>query len=237
MTCFCGLSYSAQMALIILAWFGVLEQLVLPVYRFFHRRSVIHTVLDGLLLCGLLALLCLLVRYNQHVFQSDFHLPVPLLICILAAAFAYSGISLCMERRRSRREINEWSVKEAIDDLPAGLLFADADGRIVLINRKMAELSHMLTGKLPRTLSDMTDALASPPRESRVEAMTDVADCYRFRDGRIYRFCRSGLDGEGLEGYVRLDAHDETEIYEGNIRLRENNEELKKVNLRLRKMY
>ena len=237
MTCFCELSHYAQMAVIILTWLGVLTQLVLPLYRFFHRRSVIHTILDGVLLYGLLMLLCFLVRYNQHVPQSDFHLPVPALICILAAAFTYSGISLSREMRRSKREINEWSVKEAIDDLPVGLLFADADGHIILINRKMAELSHMLIDRLPRTLRDMTDALASPPPESHVEVMTDVAGCYRFRDGRIYRFCRSELDGEGLSGYVQLAAHDETELYEGNVRLRENNEELRKVNLRLQKMY
>ena len=242
MTCFCELSHYAQMAVIIITWLGVLAQLVLPLYRFFHRRSVIHTVLDGFLLYGLLVLLCFLVRYNQHVTQSDFHLPVPALICILVAAFAYSVISLIAEMRRSKREINEWSVKEAIDDLPVGLLFADADGHIILINRKMAELSHLLIDRLPRTLSDMTDALSSPPSESQVEAMTDVAGCYRFRDDRtwedrIYRFCRSELDGEGLSGYVQLAAHDETELYEGNVRLRENNEELKKVNLRLQKMY
>ena len=237
MTCFCELSHYAQMVLIVLTWLGVLAQLVLPLYRFSHRRSVLHTVLDGVLLYGLLMLLCFLVRYNQHVSKSDFHLPVPALIGILVAAFAYSGISLFREMRRSKREINEWSVKEAIDDLPVGLLFADADGHIILINRKMAELSHLLIDRLPRTLSDMTDALASPPSESQAEAMTDVADCYRFRDDRIYRFCRSELDGEGLSGYVQLAAHDETEIYEGNVRLRENNEELKKVNLRLRKMY
>ena len=175
MTCFCELSHYAQMAVIIITWLGVLAQLVLPLYRFFHRRSVIHTVLDGFLLYGLLVLLCFLVRYNQHVTQSDFHLPVPALICILVAAFAYSVISLIAEMRRSKREINEWSVKEAIDDLPVGLLFADADGHIILINRKMAELSHLLIDRLPRTLSDMTDALSSPPSESQVEAMTDVA--------------------------------------------------------------
>lgn len=50
-------------------------------------------------------------------------------------------------------------------------------------------------------------------------------------------FAGSELDGEGLSGYVQLAAHDETELYEGNVRLRENNEELKKVNLRLQKMY
>lgn len=237
MTCFCELSHYAQMALIILTWLGVLTQLVLPVYRFFHRRSVIHTVLDGVLLCGLLVLLCFLVRYNHNIPKGDFHLPIPALICILVAAFAYSGISLWWEMRRSKREINEWSIKEAIDDLPAGLLFADACGNIILINRKMDELSHMLIGIHPRTLDDITDALALPAWESQVEAMTDIADCYRFKNGRIYRFCRNELDSQGLYGYVQLAAHDETEIYESNIRLRENNEELKRVNRQLRKMY
>ncbi|MGN0633597.1 MAG: sensor histidine kinase [Oscillospiraceae bacterium] len=235
MICFCELSHYAQMSLIILTWLLGLAQLVLPVYRFFHRRCVLHTVLDGVLLYGILSLLCFLVRYNRNVPKADLHLPVTALVCILAAAFSYSVISFLIELRRSKREINEWSVKEAIDDLPVGLLFADDSGHIILINRKMSELSHMLTGDLPRTLCDMTDALSSA--ESRAEVMSDVEDCYRFRDGRIYRFRRSELHGEGLCGYVQLAAHDETEIYEGNVRLRENNEELKRVNQRLKEMY
>ena len=97
MTCFCELSHYAQMALIIITWLGVLAQLALPLYRFSYRRAVVHTVLDGVILFVLLALLCFLVRYNQHVTQSDFHLPVPALICILVAAFAYSVISLIAE--------------------------------------------------------------------------------------------------------------------------------------------
>ncbi|MGN0505964.1 MAG: sensor histidine kinase [Lachnospiraceae bacterium] len=237
MTCFCGLPHFTQMVLIVFTWLAVLAQLVLPLYRFSHRRSVIHAIPDVFLLYGLLTLLCFLVRYNQNVSESAFHLPVPALIFILAAAFAYSGISLIAEIRRNKREINEWSVKEAIDDLPVGLLFADASGHIILFNRKMAELSHLLLNRIPGTLSDITNALAAPPPESRTEKMTDVTDCYRLKDGHIYRFCHSELYGEGLAGFVQLSAHDETEIHEGNARLRESNEELKRINLRLRKMF
>lgn len=67
MTCFCELSHYAQMALIILTWLCLLAQLVLTLYRFLYRRSVLHTIQDGVLLYGLLALLCFLVRNNQHV--------------------------------------------------------------------------------------------------------------------------------------------------------------------------
>ena len=237
MTCFCELSHYAQMAVIIITWLGVLAQLVLPLYRFFHRRSVIHTVLDGFLLYGLLVLLCFLVRYNQHVTQSDFHLPVPALICILVAAFAYSVISLIAEMRRSKREINEWSVKEAMDDLPVGLCFADDDGHIILCNRKMDALSHQLTGRHAQTLDNLTAALADIPRGCGVTALTDVSDCYRFPDGKVYRFRRSELYGEELRGYTQLAAYDETELYDGNLRLRESNAELEEVNQKLQKMY
>ena len=237
MICFCELSHYAQMVLIVITWLGVLSQIVLPVYRSFHRRTVWHTVLDGILLFGLLILMYFLVQYNQNITKIDFHLHVPALIFVLVAVFAYTGISLFREIRRSKREINEWSVKEAIDDLPAGLMFANAAGYIILCNRKMNVLSHMLTGMYPQTLSTMTDALAQIPPESGVEAMTDVADCFRFPDGRVYRFCRSELDCEELRGYVQLSAHDETEIYEGNTSLRESNEKLRRVNRRLQKMY
>ena len=53
----------------------------------------------------------------------------------------------------------------------------------------------------------------------------------------MYRFCSNELNGENLSGYVQLSAFDETEIYEVNVRLEKNNEELELVNRRLQIMY
>lgn len=231
------LSHYAQMALILFTWLCVFAQLILPVYRCSIRRSLLHTLLDGGLLCGLLVLLCIQIRMNRDFPQKKMDLPAAALTCILAASSVYTVVSLSLELRRSRRKINEWSVKEAIDDLSVGLLFADDSGQVILMNRSMAELSHMLIGRLPRTLSELTCALTSPASKSRVEVMADIRDCYRFSNGRIYRFCRDELRGEGVSGYVQLAAHDETERCEKNLHLRENTEKLKRVNQQLRKMY
>lgn len=236
MICFCSLPHLAQMVIIILTWLALLGQLVLSVYRFFYHRRTPYVLLDGALLCVLLSLICFLVKYNQGLILSDFHLPLFALIIILTGAFIYSAVCFCYEIRHSKCEINEWSVKEAIDDLPLGLLFSDGDGNIVLMNRKMTQLSYYIMGRLASNLDDLTRELSNCDG-SGVQAMPDVADCYRFADGRIYRFCRSKLNDEKLSGYVQLVAYDETQLYEGNVRLRKNNAELEQVNQRLREMF
>lgn len=236
MTCFCELSPNAQMLWVFLSWLGCQMQIVLLVYRTSHRRAVGHTILDTVLILGMLALLRLLILFKRAEVDG-IYLAVPVMAAGIIALVLYAGIGLAYEYRRGKREINEWSVKEAIDDLPMGLCFADATGRVILCNRKMEVLSHVLTDNHPQTLSSITGALAQLPPDSGVTALADVPDCFRFPDGRVYRFSRDELTGEGLRGYVQLSAHDETEIYEGNARLRENNAQLERVNCRLRKMY
>lgn len=237
MTCFCKLEHPVQLLMILLTWLGCLAEIVLLVYRTSHRRAGWRTAAGGALLCGLLLLLCFMIRCNQRTLIIRVHLPVPVLAAVIVGTFLCVGISLTSECRRSKREIDEWSVKEAIDDLPVGLCFADASGRIILCNRKMNVLSHQLTGRYPQTLDALTGALAECPERRGVVALEDVSDCYRFPDGRVYHFCSSELDGEELQGYTQLAAHDETELYDGNARLRENNAELEQVNRELQKMY
>lgn len=236
MNCFCNLSHSGQMILIILLWMECLAGTVLPVYRVSHRRIMWHTIFDITLLLMLLRLLCWLVRYNHGAVINN-HFYVPGLWCVIILVFLYEGIGFMYEYKGNRKKINEWSIKEAIDDLPVGLCFADPQGRIVLCNHKMNVLSHMVIGRDLQTISSLTDAFADMDGKNGFAVLKDVSDCYRFPDDRVYRICCNKLDTMQLQGYMQLSAHDETEIYENTMRLRENNAELERVNEKLQKMY
>ena len=236
MTCFCELSHDEQMMLILLLWFGCMAGIILLVYRASHRRAVVRMVLDLILHAAMLQLLTVLAATNRDI-SPGVHTPALLLAAGILAELLYAGCSLRYEFLRSRREINAWSIKETMDDLPVGLCFADELDRVVLCNRKMDGLSRMLIGGDPQTLSALTGALEHPPESSGVVPLPDMADCCRFPDGRIYRFRRDELTSEGLKGYVQLTAHDETEIIEGNVRLQDSNTALERVNRRLQKMY
>lgn len=237
MTCFCASTHAAQIILIVLAWLGCLAEIALLVFRASHRHAKWRTVADTALLLILLGLMRFMVGYHRGISHTDIHLPYLALAAAIVVVHLYTGVSLHREYRRSKQEINEWSVKEAVDDLPVGLCFADDDGHIILCNRKMDALSHQLTGRHAQILDNLTAALADPPRGCGVTALTDVSDCYRFPDGKVYRFRRSELYGEELRGYTQLAAYDETELYDGTLRLRASNAELEEVNQKLQKMY
>ena len=234
---FCELSCSVQMFFVLVIWLGCLAELFLLLYHFFHRRAVWNAVADGALFCGSLILEHFLVGCRRGFFPVHLHLAVPVLAAVAAGMLLYAGISFVWEYGRSKREVNAWSIKEAMDDLPMGICFADESGRIILCNRMMDVLSHLLTGSHPQTMADLTGALKDLPGTRGVTEIPDVSDCFRFPDGRIYHFCRSDLDCRDLQGYTQLVVHDETEIYEVNIRIRESNRQLEEVNSKLQKMY
>lgn len=237
MTCFCASPDAVQISLIALGWLGCLTELALPVFRAAHRHAKWRTAADLALLFAMLVLMQFMVGSRLGTYRTDIHLPVPVLAAVIVGIQLYAVAAFRREYRRSRQEINEWSVKEAIDDLPVGLCFADEGGHIILCNRKMDALSHQLTGRHAQTISDLTDALKDITQGGGITELTDVTDCYRFPDGRVYSFMRSQLDGEELRGYVQLAAYDKTELYDGSLRLRESNARLEEVNRKLRKMY
>ena len=129
MTCFCASTHAAQIALIVLAWLGCLAEIALLVFRASHRRAKWRTVADAALLLALLVLMRFMVGYHREIPHTDLHLPYPVLAAAIVGAHLCTGVSLHREYRRSKQEINEWSVKEAVDDLPVGLCFADDDGQ------------------------------------------------------------------------------------------------------------
>ena len=151
----------------------------------------------------------------------------------ILVSFIHLYVAFPGERKRAAATLSARSIVEATDDLPMGVCFSDARGRVTLCNNTMRGLLNQLTGGYPQVLEELTAAIQNPP-----EAMKTSQDgCLRFPDGRVYRFTSTVLTVAGEPGWHQFMAQNVTEQAEINRQLALQNEKLKKTNGKLQKMY
>ena len=133
--------------------------------------------------------------------------------------------------RVSRRS----SVKESFDNLPSGVCFADRHGVIILCNRQMHRLCHMLLGTGVQHVFELRDALRNPPQNIR--RSDDVADIFYFPDGEVWDFKESTVSDSRGKAYTQIQAFPVTELYAKKAELEHENHLLAEINERARQLY
>jgi len=151
---------------------------------------------------------------------------------IFAAAISLGAVhfaaALPREYRRSKNELSAFSIKEAIDKLPMGICFSDPLGRIILCNDLMRNLVFTLNGRFLQMISDL---------ECYTDAVLVKGDYRILSDSTVWQFRTQAVTVNGNDRWRQITAHNVTELYNGYIRQNEINENLRKVNGRLREMY
>ncbi len=158
--------------------------------------------------------------------------------CVVTAAFLLlASVCLCLALVIKKRlsSLTAMSVKDAISVLPVGLCFYDETGRLLLTNGKIGDECREITG-MP--LSDGA-AFWSAMCEGKVE---DGIVCSREgdsvlvekKDGRAccYKRINHILDGKTV---YELSGSDISREFALKKKVEEQNEELRKMNIRLRK--
>lgn len=157
------------------------------------------------------------------------------LLIIAVIVLCYDVFAIVWEYGRNKKQLSSASVKETLDNLDSGICFADGNGRIILINVAMSKLTSTLIGSYPQMLSELLSSLEQPSAESGVERLD--GSLYRFPDGKVWRFNTVSLQGEELNEFTQTTAQDVTKIYETNIKLKEDNEELHVTIKEILKLY
>ena len=144
-----------------------------------------------------------------------FTFPTGLLILI---AFVLAGLTwhLFDKMRKSYgNSIHRSSIKESIDNLPAGLSFCTPDGRVLLANRRMESLCHGITGRnlqdgkqFWETLQTETTAADTTRLYAMSEELKDNNRKLKSMNRRLKEY------GENMESLVR-----EKEILETKMRI------------------
>lgn len=226
MTRLCELSPAIQAVLPILLFLAVLCELILLMLQGASRRErLVHMV------TGCAAAAALLVM--TYLYSTDGETPVLPAVIALALALLHVPAEMVSCVKYRQNHLSPYAIKEATDDLPSGVCFADASGRIILCNRQMARLAACLLGSYPQTAGELEDALAAPPADSGVTVLPDEPVLHRFPDHTVWRFRRAAL----TDGICQLTAQNVTALHEINEKLREDNAALQKINQKLRRMY
>ena len=126
-----------QYSLIGPLFLAAMGQLALCLSQHLCHSGRKRRVFDGILFLALLTL-CAWYQTEESSLSSILRFAVPV---VIALAFIHVAAGLFREYRESREKLTPASVKQALDNLGSGILFADETGRAVLVNRTMAQLS------------------------------------------------------------------------------------------------
>ncbi|MGN0762605.1 MAG: hypothetical protein ACI4MK_04415, partial [Aristaeellaceae bacterium] len=148
--------------------------------------------------CALPALLCFILLYGMLdgmqrgvTVQGLWQTPLWLMLALLALLAGWCAGMLVLLLRWRRRHLSQTSVKEGLDQLPAGLCFYVRDGMTRLVNEQMHLLCLSLTGEPMMNGEDFWRRLEARDVLPGAEVLTAVdVPLIRPQDDRVWRFER-----------------------------------------------
>ena len=132
-------------------------------------------------------------------------------------------------------ELGRSSVKEGFDNLPSGICFAGQSGTIMLCNRQMHRLCHILMGMDLQHIAELRQALDQPQPD--VEILDKAARIYRFPDHTLWQFAETPITDREGNHYTQIQAIDVTELHERRAELERDNQALTEANRRAKALY
>jgi signal transduction histidine kinase len=156
--------------------------------------------------------------------------PVLIPVVLVVIFMVYFIYTMYNQWRYSKTTLTRLSIKESIDKLSSGLCFSNSEGRVILLNRRMNELSHAIVGR------DLQNALLFWETLCGEEVLDDVVrlssgehPSFRLPDGTVWSF-----GWEDLDGIFQLVATNTTQLQAMIDELKEKNTQLAALNLRLK---
>lgn len=112
-----------------------------------------------------------------------------------------------------RTNISSLSIAHAMDNLPAGVLFSERNGYIILSNHQMQNLMIAITGKVCRNSLDFYEVLVSNKISTRYKKLDlDEQKVYLLRDGTAWIFTKTDISFF-MESYIHISAADVTQLW------------------------
>lgn len=208
------------MMVLIALYLAAVFQVFNIIFKWRFVKNRLFVILDF----SVLAVTMVFVR----IFQDSPSLAIPPLIGIfisLLSAF-YSIWGIADTHTKSKNTLSADSIRDAINNLPAGICFTDPKGRVVLCNHAMSELTAAFQGETVRSKALLDEMIEYANKNEGLKI-----------SGGIWEFEQYPLPGSELKGYTQIMAYNVTELYEGINLLNEENKELKIVNKALSRMY
>lgn len=138
------------------------------------------------------------------------------------------------EKVRRRLRLSQ-IIRSAIDTYPDGICFAASDGRPILTNRRMAQLSFELTGHTITNTITFWNELRDIAGRQDVNVNDSSLFFCRDQDGKVWQF-RQKLLRYGETAVLQYETFDVTELYELQNILADNNRHEKELHKRQKEL-
>jgi len=195
-----------------------------------------RTAADGLLLATGLLLFALLNaaisgEAGQALIPFAGQIPAPVYLGALAILTAAALFRLRGVLTLERRSLSVTSVKQSLDHLPTGVLFYFPGGLTKLVNEAMERTARELTGQPVRNGAEFWQTVSEGELAGRLAG--GETPIVRLPDGSAVGFRRyeTTLDGRLLYEVIAADLTEEVRL---NSELREKQERVRLVNVRLK---
>ncbi len=244
MTTFGELGRGAAAFIMTFVLFLVVLLSILFAMSVIERAKKFYVLVCAFLLAGTFAEYFLLYRSYYRVDTRGIHfliylidnIPVILIIMLTVLVLSLTVMWMFNFVNWDRHNITLISVKEAIDDMEAGIVCANEDGVPVLVNPNMEELCEYVTGRPLLDANKFWDSI----RNNVLRPGCEVIDqgrtlLLKIPNGKIFKLDKRRINVDGVS-LKEIFATDITGIYKASIELREGNERLERMNDRMRNL-
>ena len=166
---------------------------------------------------------------KQQPCDAILPLPMWLLWCIVGIAcillISETVIWYCQKGKMLSRR----SVKQAIDTLPSAICYFAPSGAVKLCNLQMHRLFRSLAQSDMQSLEELQKALEECDTKIGIIRLSDVRQTYLFPNGKAWRYSQTEITASDGVVYTEVIFSDVTELYEKNLKLKEQTVQLEKI--------
>ena len=231
---FCDVSLVWQVILLVLSLLTVIALTACCVLLFKNRNGnqMQFTVAGVLALNVVLYVMMQLdsrITGNEHALKLLYILL--LIVTILSQWFAVWAI---LQETKNRKTINNSSIKESFDNLPTGVCFFNEAGLPMLCNSAMHRFSFAVGGKDIQFVTDLEECFADD--FSPLSGVTKEDNIFVLADGTAWQLEKRMVTHENGNVYTQYIATDVTDLQKNREELIEDNAQLRKVQMELKKL-
>lgn len=199
----------------------------ITVRRGIEKRPLSQMLTSGLIALAFITLTTVMAQSHFYSFRTGqwkVEAPLWMLALVWCAGIMYIMFTVASGLRERRSAVTWDTVREAMDNIPAGMCFFDSEGLPSLTNRKMLNLITGLTGSDFQSLDELREVLGGRSDYMQVA----------FPDGTIYAYSERPLMTESGSEYTGSFLFNITELEEKKQELEKQTESLKKISDQLK---
>ena len=231
---YCDVSSIWQIILLILSLITVIALTACCVLLFKNRYGSRKQITVAAVL-AFNVILYVMMQLDNRITGTDHELQLPyVLLLIVTLLSQYFAVWSILQETKNRKTINNSSIKESFDNLPTGVCFFNEAGLPMLCNSAMHRFSFAVSGKDIQFVSDLEECLSDG--FSPLAGVIKEDNIFVLPGDTAWHLEKRMFTHENGSVYTQYIAADVTDLHKNREELIEDNAQLRKVQMELKKL-